>query len=68
MIIKELRGYDSSKLKSMFVQLKSSLLENRFKLSQGELTNVSVFKQSRRVIAQILTILRERGESVTHKD
>lgn len=68
MIIKELRSYDTQKIKSMIIQLKTSIMENRFKLAQGELTNTSQNKKSRKVIAQLLTILRERGETLGPKD
>lgn len=68
MITKELRSYDTPKIKSMAIQLKASILENKFKLTQGEITNTDIFKQSRKVIAQLLTILHERGEKITSKD
>ncbi|WP_246307742.1 50S ribosomal protein L29 [Candidatus Mycoplasma haematohominis] len=68
MITKELRSYDTQKIKSMVIQLKASILENRFKLAQGEITNTGIFKQSRKVIAQLLTILQERGEKISFKD
>lgn len=68
MIIKELRSYDTPKIKSMVIKLKSSIMENRFKLSQGENVNTSDIRKSRRVIAQLMTILKERNEKITHSD
>lgn len=68
MIIKELRSYDTPKIKSMVVKLKSSIMENKFKMSQGESVNTSDIKKSRRVIAQLMTILGERGERLTYSD
>ncbi|OAL10371.1 50S ribosomal protein L29 [Candidatus Mycoplasma haematobovis] len=67
-MIKELRGYDSQEIKNMIIKLKAKLVENRFKLVQGELTNTNIFKETRRTIAQLLTILNERGEKLTPTD
>lgn len=68
MIIKELRKWDTPQVKSKIIEIKSSILENRFKLSQGELSNTSVIRQSKRIVAQLLTILKERNEKITFKD
>ncbi|AEW45930.1 50S ribosomal protein L29 [Mycoplasma haemocanis str. Illinois] len=67
-MIKDLRGYETQEVKNMIIKLKAKLLENRFKLVQGELTNTAIFKETRRTIAQLLTILRERNEKLTAKD
>lgn len=67
-MIKELRGYETSKIKSMLIQLKSKLLENRFKLMQGEVSDNSVFRKTRKAIAQMFTVLKERGETLTLSD
>lgn len=67
-MIKELRDYSSQDIKNMIIKLKAKLVENRFKLVQGELTNTNIFRETRKTIAQLLTILNERGERLTPTD
>jgi len=57
----ELRQKSTDELKKMVVELKEKLLKLRFKNAFGQLENPMEIRKTRRQIARILTILRERG-------
>ncbi len=57
----ELRQKSTEELKKMVVELKEKLLKLRFKNAFGQLDNPMEIRKTRRQIARILTILRERG-------
>jgi large subunit ribosomal protein L29 len=57
----ELRQKSTDELKKMVVELKEKLLKLRFKNAFGQLDNPMEIRKTRKQIARILTILRERG-------
>lgn len=56
----ELRSLDEDKLKEMVEDSHKELFNLRFQKVTGKLTNTARFRQVRRDIARIKTILRER--------
>ena len=60
MKIKELRGKDSRELRLDIQELLKEQFNLRFKAANEELANTSRFRQIRRDIAQVRTVLRER--------
>ena len=58
--LKELRGKDSRELRLDIQELLKEQFTLRFKAANEELANTSRFRQIRRDIAQIKTVLRER--------
>lgn len=57
---RELRAMSDSELLTQFEDLKASLYTMRQNYVSGELKDTSVFKKTRRDLARVLTILRER--------
>ncbi len=57
----ELRQKSSEELLKLVRELKEKLLKLRFKNAFGQLDNPMEIRNTRRKIARILTILRERG-------
>ncbi|SMO63081.1 LSU ribosomal protein L29P [Balnearium lithotrophicum] len=57
----ELRQKSSEELLKLVKELKEKLLKLRFKNAFGQLENPMEIRNTRRKIARILTILRERG-------
>ncbi len=57
----ELRKKSNEELLKMVRELKEKLLKLRFKNAFGQLENPMDIRKTRRQIARILTILRERG-------
>jgi len=57
----ELRKKSDEELLKMVKELKEKLLKLRFKNAFGQLENPMDIRKTRRQIARILTILRERG-------
>lgn len=70
MKIKELRKKDNNELNKILAETRENWRELRFKVANGQLKNVRAIKVARSVIAQILTILKEREiiESLGKKD
>jgi len=60
-LTEELRQKSTDELKKMVVELKEKLLKLRFKNAFGQLDNPMEIRKTRKQIARILTILRERG-------
>ncbi len=56
----ELRGKTDDQLIDLFEDLKEDLYKLRLNHATGELVDTSQFKQTRRTMARLLTILRER--------
>ncbi len=56
----ELRNYTDEELKRLLEEKKKQLMELRFQLAMGQLKNTSLIKLTKRDIARIKTILRER--------
>ena len=57
----QLREKSTEELKELVEELKEELLKLRFKSAYGQLDNPMEIRKTRRQIARILTILRERG-------
>lgn len=57
---RELRAMSDSQLLDLFEDKKEEMYTMRQNLSIGELKDTSAIKNSRREVARILTILRER--------
>ncbi|MBL8093953.1 MAG: 50S ribosomal protein L29 [Anaerolineales bacterium] len=57
---KEVRGLQSEELKSKLDDLRQELFNLRFKLYSGQQKDSSRLKATRREIARVATILRER--------
>lgn len=55
----------NEELCAIISNLKSQLVEARFKMSSGELTKFNVFKQIRKSIARIFSELNNRGFNAT---
>jgi large subunit ribosomal protein L29 len=56
----ELRLLGDEELRTKLVDARQELLNLRFQIISGQLTDTSRLKQSRRLIAQYETLLRER--------
>ncbi|RUM57492.1 MAG: 50S ribosomal protein L29 [Persephonella sp.] len=56
----ELRKMTNEELNEKLLELKKKLMELRFKNAVGSLEKSSEIKETKRTIARILTILRER--------
>ncbi|MDQ0513626.1 large subunit ribosomal protein L29 [Mycoplasmoides fastidiosum] len=68
MLIKDLRQKQDDELKMLVVQLRIQQMENRFQAAQGELTKTHLIRETRRLIAQVLTVLHERNLRMETKD
>ena len=58
--MRELRALDDEELAAKLVESKEELFNLRFQNATGQLDNVSRLKATKRDIARILTVLRER--------
>lgn len=59
----ELRTHTVEELNQMIVDLRRKQLDIRIQVSTGQFADVSMFKQYRRDIARIKTVLNEKGSS-----
>ena len=57
--ISELRGKSHDELKDMAIALKKELFNLRFQVASGELTNTTRFRDVRRDVARVKTLLNE---------
>jgi ribosomal protein L29 len=57
---KELQAKDDKSLNKLLVDTQAKIVKDRFGIAGRELTNVSEISNSRKLIAQIKTIMRER--------
>jgi|Deesub1362A_J573_1020465.scaffolds.fasta_scaffold35523_2 large subunit ribosomal protein L29 len=57
---RELRELSDEELRQKVAEWKRKLLNLRFQLASGQLQNIAEIKKTRRDIARVLTILRER--------
>ncbi len=64
MNIKEIRELSAEDIKSKLVDARQELMNLRFQMVTGQLTDTSRFKITRRLIARYETILSERGLKV----
>lgn len=60
---KELRNLTNEELKDKLIELKKRLMQLRFQNTIGGLEKPSEIRETKRTIARILTILREREKS-----
>ncbi len=60
MKVKELRLKSDNELKTLLKESREKLREMRFKVAQRQLKNVRDVRKTKKLIAQVLTILRER--------
>ena len=60
MYIQELRRKQDDELVDLFEDLKESLYTLRINRGTGELVDTTQFRKTRRDIARVLTVLRER--------
>jgi ribosomal protein L29 len=61
MNVKELKNLAEQELKKLIEDKKQRLRELRFDLSSGKVKNVREIRQAKKMIAQSLTILKERN-------
>ena len=61
MNVKEIRILSEAELRSKLADARQEHMNLRFQVVNGQLTDTSRLKQSRRTIAQYKTILREMG-------
>jgi large subunit ribosomal protein L29 len=60
MDMKELRALDTHDLVLRMEQARKELMNQRFQMAMGQLTDTSRMRITRRSLARILTVLRER--------
>ncbi|WP_448522951.1 50S ribosomal protein L29 [Pseudothermotoga sp.] len=60
MKVTEIRNYTDDELKKLLEEKKRKLMELRFQHAMGQLRNTSLIEETKRDIARIKTILRER--------
>jgi large subunit ribosomal protein L29 len=60
MKVTEIRNYTDDELKKLLEEKKRQLMELRFQHAMGQLRNTSLIEETKRNIARIKTILRER--------
>ncbi len=60
MYASELRGKTNDQLFDLYEDLKEELYRLRLNHATGELVDTSQFKQTKRTMARLLTVLRER--------
>jgi len=61
--LKEIRGVDSRELRGKLMDLRKELFNLRFRGSPEEVAKTARFRQIRRSVARILTVLGERDRS-----
>jgi large subunit ribosomal protein L29 len=60
MLIDELRAKDDEALLDLYEDLKEEMYVLRLNLATGELVDTSQFKKTKRTLARVLTVVRER--------
>ena len=60
MLIDELRAKDNEALLDLYEDLKEEMYVLRLNHATGELVDTSQFKKTKRTLARVLTIMRER--------
>lgn len=60
MLVDEIRGKTDDELYDLYEDMKEELYRLRLQHATGELVDTSQFKQTKRSIARLLTVLRER--------
>jgi large subunit ribosomal protein L29 len=62
--IEQLRGKSPDELKEMALTLKKELFNLRFQVASGELSNTARFREVRRDVARVKTLLNEPKDGV----
>ena len=57
---KDLKWKTDKELTSLLIQERENLRKMRFQITAGQLTNTSQVKKTKRIIARILTLLKEK--------
>jgi large subunit ribosomal protein L29 len=65
--ISEFQGKSSDELKTLSINLKKELFNLRFQVATGELTNTARFREVRRDVARVKTLLNQPAGSVVAK-
>lgn len=60
MKLKDIRGLSDEELKNKLNDTREELMKLRFQTSSGSLTDFTRLRQTRRIIARMLTVMRER--------
>lgn len=60
MKIKEISSKDDKSLNKLLLETQAKIVKDRFKIASREMTVVSEIAKSKKLVAQIKTILRER--------
>jgi len=68
MKVKEIRELSTEEITSKLVDARQELMNLRFQMVTGQLTDISRFKVTRRLIARFETILMERGREVKESE
>tara|TARA_A100001011_G_scaffold326366_1_gene349851 strand:+ start:208 stop:408 length:201 start_codon:yes stop_codon:yes gene_type:complete len=63
MEIKDIRKLDTLEIEKLVLDKRIELMEIRFKLQNSENKNTSEINKTKKLIARILTVLREKGEN-----
>ncbi|MFN3534670.1 MAG: 50S ribosomal protein L29 [Desulfatiglandales bacterium] len=58
---KELRELDEGTLRQKAMDLKQEIFNLRFQLRAGQLLNVSAIRNSKRDLARVLTVMKQKG-------
>lgn len=58
---KELRDLGEKELKQKALELKQELFNLKFQLRAGQLLNTSAIRNTKRNLAKVLTVMREKG-------
>ncbi|MFH1446691.1 MAG: 50S ribosomal protein L29 [Chloroflexota bacterium] len=64
----EIRELSIDEINSKLVDARQELMNLRFQMVTGQLTDISRFKVTRRLIARFETILSERGREVEESE
>ncbi|MBI1249849.1 MAG: 50S ribosomal protein L29 [Alphaproteobacteria bacterium] len=65
MTVADLRGMDAARLTDEIAKLKKEQFNLRFQQASGQLEKPSRFREVRRDIARLKTVLREKSQSAT---
>jgi|GEM_PF-1122963 len=60
MKIKEISSKDNKSLEKLLLETQAKIVKDRFKIASREMTVVSEIAKSKKLVAQIKTIIRER--------
>ncbi|PWH19765.1 MAG: 50S ribosomal protein L29 [Anaerolineae bacterium] len=67
MKVSEMRALSDAELQKKINETREALMNLRFQLAMGSLTDTSALRQTRRELARLLTIQRERQLSIVRE-